>query len=187
MNQMNDIHDIRPPVFVGFDPGITDILLIGVGVIFIIFLIWFLFRLYKNRAFFNKNKNTLLLPPPLPAEDIAAKELETIVDLMKEDRRLFYFKLTAILKKYINRRFNLNAQEMTSPELIKSINTLDIKSEFLLKTSSFLNFSDSIKYAAMPASLQEVENDFNLIKVFIKITSETTDEYPDNSLKEETS
>ncbi len=177
MNQMNDIHDIKPPVFVGFNPGIIDILLIVAGIILVAAFIWFLFRLYKKRAFFNKNKNTLLLPPPLPAEDIAAKELEMIIGLMKEDRRLFYFKLTAILKKYINRRFNLNAQEMTSPELIKSINTLDIKPEFLIKTSNLLNFSDNIKYAAMSASLQEVENDFNLIKAFIKTTSETTDEY----------
>ena len=170
MNSMKDIHDIRPPVFAGFDPGIIDILLIVVSIILIIILIWFLFRLYKNRAFFKKNKNTLLLPAPLPAEEIALKELNMIVNLMENKRKLFYFKLTAILKKYISKKFIINAQEMTSQELLKSIKTLDIKSEFIFKVSSFLEFSDNIKYAAMPASILEVEKDFSLIKQFIKTT-----------------
>ncbi|MCP3901861.1 MAG: DUF4381 domain-containing protein, partial [Desulfobacteraceae bacterium] len=147
MNQMKDIHDIRPPVFAGFDPSFLDILLVIAGIIALVLLIWFLFRLYKKRTFFKKNKNTLMLPAPLPAEDIALKELDLITDLMKNKRRLFYFKLTAILKKYISKQFVINAQEMTSQELLKSINNLDIKSEFLLKISSFLEFSDTIKYA----------------------------------------
>lgn len=173
---MNDIHDIKPPVFTGLNPGIIDILLIIAGIIIVIAVIWFLFRLYKKQAFFKKNKNILLLPPPLPAEEIAAKELSMILDLKKKDKRLFYFKLTAILKKYISKRFSLNALEMTSQELIKSMNRLNIDSDFLLKTSKFLRFSDSIKYAAMPASIQEVEKDFTLIEEFIQTTSKQHNE-----------
>jgi hypothetical protein len=176
MNQMKDIHDIRSPVFVGFNPSILDVLLIVVGTIALILLAWFLFRLYQKKAFLKKNKNTLFLPPPLPAEDIALKELDRIADLMKNKRRLFYFSLTAILKKYISKKFSINAQEMTSPELLKSINNLHIKPEFILGISNFLEFSDNIKYAAMPASIQDVKNDFNKIKAFVINTSKATDE-----------
>jgi len=173
---MKDIHDIRPPIFVGFNPSILDILLIIVTIAGLILLTWFFFRLYKKRAFSKKNKNTLLLPVPLPAEDIALKELDMIVSLMENRRRLFYFSLTAILKKYISKKFNVNAQEMTSQELLRSIKNLDIKSEFIFKISSFLEFSDTIKYAAMPASINDVKNDFNKIKEFVKNTSKVTDE-----------
>jgi ribosomal protein S18 len=168
---MKDIHDIRPPVFAGFNPSIIDILLIILALIAIITLIWFLFRLYKKRSLFKKNKNILLLPSPLPAEDIALQEIGLITDLMEKNRRLFYFKLTAILKSYISKKFSINAREMTSQELIKSLNILDIKSNFFTLISKFLEFSDNIKYAAMPASTQEVKKDFNLIKEFIKTTS----------------
>jgi hypothetical protein len=169
---MKDIHDIRPPVFVGFDPGIVDILLIILGLVALIGLIWFIVRLYKKGVFCKKNKNTLLLPPPLPAKDIALQELDLITNLMENERRLFYFKLTAILKKYISKQFSVNALEMTSQELIKSIKNLDIKSEFTIKASNFLEFSDHIKYAAMPASTDEVKKDLNLIKTFVELTSE---------------
>ncbi|MCK5542978.1 MAG: hypothetical protein KAI40_09825 [Desulfobacterales bacterium] len=182
---MKDIHDIKPPFFVGLDPSILDVLLIFFGIIALVLLIWFIIRLYKKRAFRKKNKNTLLLPAPLPAEDIAVKELELIIDLMEKDRRLFYFKLTAILKKYISKKFNTNAQEMTSQELIKSIKILGFKYEFFLKISSFLEFSDHIKYAAMPASIQEVTNDFNLVKKFVETTSKETDKYLNNFLEKE--
>ena len=168
---MKDIHDIRPPVFVGLDPGILDILLIVLGIIAVVLLIWFLVRLYKKRAFRKKNKNTLLLPPPLPANEIALRELDMITDLMENERRLFYFKLTAIFKKYISKQFNTNAQEMTSQELKKSISKLNIQSDLSLKISIFLEFSDNIKYAAMPASTQEVEKDLTLIKKFVTLTS----------------
>ncbi len=176
MSQMKEIHDIRPPVFVGFDPSILDILLIIVGIIVLIILIWFLFRLYKKRALLKKNKSILSLPAPLPAEDIALKELDMIANLMEKKRRLFYFQLTAILKKYISKKFIINAQEMTSQELLKSIKNLDIKSEFLFIISSFLEFSDTIKYAAMPASINEVKKDLNLIKEFVKTTSKRADQ-----------
>ncbi len=168
---MNDIHDIQPPVFVGFNPTTLDILLIVAGMALICLLLWFLFRLYKKGFFQKKNKKALLLPPPLPPEEIAATELKSILELMDKDRRLFYFRLTAILKRYINRRFKLNAMEMTSQELIRSINTLNLGSDLLLQISEFLKFSDNIKYAAMPALKKEVEKDFNKVKNFIDITT----------------
>ena len=174
---MKDIHDIRPPVFAGFDPGILDVLLIIAAFTAVCALIWFLFRLYKKGVFSRKNKNTLLLPPPLPAENIALQELRFIADLMGKERRRFYFKLTAILKKYISKKFKINAKEMTSQELIKSIRVIDIKSQVLSEISKFLKFSDNIKYAAMPASTQEVKEDFNLIKKLVRVTSENQDEY----------
>ena len=184
---MKDIHDIRPPVFVGLDPGILDILLIVLGVVALVLLIWFLFRLYKKRGFRKKNKNTLLLPPPLPANEIAIRELDMIIDLMENERRLFYFKLTAIFKKYISKKFTVNAQEMTSQELKKSITLFAVKSEFSMRISSFLEFSDHIKYAAMPASIQEVKKDLYLIKEFVETTSKEQDKASEKHLTKEAS
>ncbi len=173
---MKDIHDIRPPVFVGFDPNLINILLIVLCLIALGLLVWFLFRLYKKRVFKKENKNILYLPPPLPADTIALNELAVIADLMETDRRVFYFKLTAILKKYISKKFDIHALEMTSQELIKTIKALDIEHALLDRTSSFLNFSDNIKYAAMPASTKEVEQDLSLIKNFIDTTSKNSEQ-----------
>ncbi len=173
---MQDIHDIRPPVVAGLNPGILDILLIALCVAAAAAIIWFLYRLYKKKGFHGKKKKILMLPPPPPARDIALDELENISRLIKKSTRLFYFRLTAILKNYMARIFSINAREMTSQELIKAINTLDIDGQFLIRISRFLEFSDTIKYAAMPATLEKVENDLKLVKEFVYRTSKEEDE-----------
>ena len=158
---MQDIHGILPPVQVGFDPVIFKTILIVSGVAAILILLFFLIKkLWKK-----KNSNNLkLLPEPLCAYEAALKQLDLLLQNLVHDPRLFYFDLSAILRNYIGRSFNINAIEMTSQEFIKHINFLDIDKKIKKEISNFLNLSDSFKYAGIIPEKEQADKDLVLIK-----------------------
>ena len=163
---MQDIHDIRPPVQVGFDPMILKIVLLVLAGLLIIALIFFLIKkMWKKK---QQPKNLKLLPATLPPCEAALKQLDNLTGISLINLRIFYFDLTAILRNYIGRTFNVNATEMTSQEFIKNLKTLDIDILIKKDISSFVNLSDSFKYAGTVPLKDQVEQDLLLIKDLIQ-------------------
>ena len=158
---MQDIHGIRPPVSVGFDPALLKIILIVSGVVLLLILLFFLIKkLWKKK----RTDDLKYLPEPLPAFEAAIKQLDLLLQNPLPDPRLFYFDLTALLRNYFGRSFNINAIEMTSQEFIKNLNLFDIDSEIKNSISKFLNLSDSFKYAGMIPSKEQADKDLLFIK-----------------------
>ncbi len=158
---MQDIHGILPPVQVGFDPVILQTIFMVAGVAALLILLFFLIKKLLKK----KNPNNLkLLPEPLSAYEAALKQFDLLLQNMVHDPRLFYFDLSAILRNYIGRSFNINAIEMTSQEFIKNINFLEIDKKIKKEISNFLNLSDSFKYAGITPGKSQTDNDLLLIK-----------------------
>lgn len=158
---MQDIHGIRPPVSVGFDPTLLKTILIVSGVALLLILLFFLLKkIWKKK----RTGDLKYLPEPLPAFEAAIKQLNLLLQNLLPDPRLFYFDLTAVLRNYIGRSFNINAIEMTSQEFIKNLNLFDIDSEIKNRISKFLNLSDSFKYAGMIPSKEQADKDLLFIK-----------------------
>ena len=159
---MQDIHGILPPVQVGFDPRILQTVLIISGVAVLLILLFFLVKkLWKKKKHSNDLK---LFPEPLPAYEFALKQLDRLLLSMAHDPRLLYFELSAILRNYIGRSFNINAMEMTSQEFIKNINFLDIDKKIKKDISNFLNLSDSFKYAGIIPQKEQADKNLLFIK-----------------------
>ncbi len=158
---MEDIHGIRPPVSVGFDPAILKIILIVSGVVLLLILLFFLIKKYWKKKLTDDLK---YLPEPLPAFEASIKQLDRLMQNLVPDPRLFYFDLTAVLRNYIGRSFNINAIEMTSQEFIKNLNFFDIDPEIKNGISKFLNLSDSFRYAGMIPSKEQADRDLLFIK-----------------------
>ncbi len=158
---MQDIHGIRPPVSVGFDPTLLKTILIVSGVVLLLILLFFLIKKFWKKKLTDDLK---YLPEPLPAFETAIKQLDLLLQSLLPDPRLFYFDLTAVLRNYIGRSFNINAIEMTSQEFIKNLNLFDIDSEIKNSISKFLNLSDSFKYAGMTPSKKQADKDLLFIK-----------------------
>lgn len=170
---MQDIHDIRPPVQVGFDPMLLNIILMVTAGIILLALIFFLVRRYLKKR--KHPQNILLLPAPLPPYEAAIKALEQLLQREKGDKRLFYFDLTAVLRHYIGRSFQINAIEMTSQEFIKGLNLLDIDKEMKGGMVRFLKQCDPIKYAGIVPDKDMVKEDFLFVKESIqKIETDLT-------------
>ena len=85
---------------------------------------------------------------PLPPWDEALKALDQIpVDewLSKGLVKKYYYALSEILKRYIERRYEFNAAEQTSTEVIAEMKRL--KTPFREEFVSFIQRADLIKYA----------------------------------------
>ena len=144
---MQDIHGIRPPVLVGFDPMLLKIIFMVSGGIILFALVFFLIKKYLKKR--KQPKGLKYLPQPMAPYEAALKELDLIFQRQMIDPRLFYFDLTAVLRKYIGRSFDINAIEMTSQEFIKGVNRLDLENSVKKDITRFQKLCDPFKYAGI--------------------------------------
>ena len=159
---MQDIHDIIPPVLVGFDPMLLKIILMVLAALFCLLLLFFVIKKFWKKK--SQPHSLKYLPEPDPPGKAALKQLEILAQTNVFDPRIFYFDLTAILRNYIGRSFNINAIEMTSQEFIKNINLLEIDKKIKQKISQFIKLSDFFKYAGTIPVKEQADTDFVLIK-----------------------
>ncbi len=189
IQNMQEIHDIEPPVQVGMDPLIIKILIGTAALLLIALLLFFLFQYIRKRRKKQAGNDILLLPPPLPPGEAALKELDAIMDLMQTSPRLYYFRLTALLKTFIGKCFHIHAPEMTTQEIIAVLNTIFISidkgnnngtrnnnnvfidnsfgRELFSSAKGFFNTSSMIKYAAVMPSLDQMKEDEIFTRRFI--------------------
>lgn len=127
--------------------------------------------------FLRHRVKKVFTPPPRPAHEIAFLALRQLIDenLPGQGKiKAFYFRLTFIVRDYIERRFRLHAPEMTTEEFLPLAATsgvLTAAHQALLE--QFLIQSDLIKYAKQPATAEDIENNFNTARQFINETKET--------------
>lgn len=104
----------------------------------------------------------------------ALKEIERIkVDRMSvsEDQKRYYTLLTDVLRKYIKERFGFNAMEMTSGEIIESLQTEGDK-KMIDELKELFMTADLVKFAKYSTLINE--NDANLVSAmdFINTTKQ---------------
>lgn len=162
---MKDIHTIRPPVQVGFDPLLLKIILMVSGGIIFFVLVFFLIKKYLKKR--KQTKDLKYLPRPMPPYEAALKELDLLFQRQMIDPTLFYFDLTAALRKYIGRSFDINAIEMTSQEFIKGINGLDLEKNIKKDIARFQNVCDPFKYAGIAPEEDRIRQDFSFTQKMI--------------------
>jgi hypothetical protein len=159
---MQDIHDIRPPIQVGFDPMLIKIILMIFGGILVLTVLFFLIKKYLKKR--KQPKGLKYLPAPMAPYASALKELELLSQTRIRDLRLFYFDLTYILKKYIGRSYEINAAEMTSQEFIRGINRLNLDKKVKKDIAGFYERTDPIKYAGIVPEKARAKEDLLFIK-----------------------
>lgn len=159
---MQDIHDIRSPIQVGFDPMLFKIALMVSGAVLVLAALFFLIKKYLKKR--KQPEGLKYLPEPMAPYEAALKELEFLIQKEMADPRLFYFDLTAVLRQYIGRSYNINAIEMTSQEFIKRINRLNLDQAVKRDIARFLKLSDPFKYAGTVPAKDRVKEDLLFIK-----------------------
>lgn len=155
MNAMKGPIDIKPPyeapvTFKEVAPWIMGILL-GLG---ILFLIWYAIkRKRENKPLFN-----LPHKPKEPAHVIALRHLDQIKEekIWQQGRtKEFYSEVTDTLREYIDNRFEINAMELTTDEIISAFkyrNSLMDETTFnnlvrILKNADLVKFA---KFEPLP-------------------------------------
>ncbi len=168
---MQDIHDIEPPVPVGMDPFLIQLLIILAVVLAVLALGLLLFFYLKCRKRNQLTQNTLLLPPPLPPDQAAMKAMNALADTMDKDPRQYYFGISAILKIFMGKVFNVGFPEMTTREVVANLAGLDLDRELTARTRDFFQFAAMVKYAGITPEAPRIRRDHDLVLTFIRDTS----------------
>jgi len=121
--------------------------------------------------------------PPIPAHVLALAALRELIaeDLVgRGERKVFYNRISAILREYIENRFQWRAPEQTTEEFLgglgQSRDTLAKPHQDLL--ADFLRHCDLVKFAAHHPEDQEVQATFDACKKFITETAAVPAERP---------
>lgn len=129
-------------------------ILIVLGVILaIIIIVWYIRKRKKGQSLFSKKPK-----PKLPPYEQAIKRLEELrLNKIWQSGRLkeYYTSITDIMREYFTDRYQFDAWEMTSDEILSELKTTNINPQVLEKIKYTLKLSDLVKFAkAQPTPLE---------------------------------
>lgn len=171
---MTDIHDILPPVSVGLDAPWLWIGLITLGAVLLAALVWWLYK--RGR----KSRSIETIVPELPPELIARQALDQISDVRGMDGKTFYFRLSAILRRYVFGRFGVGAPEMTTEEFLPCIDSLSIDRDLSTGLKGLCRAMDPVKFGGQTTAETQMEADLLFARQFVRKTTETFQLEKDN-------
>ena len=146
--------------------SLRDILII-ILIIVILILLFLIYKYYKKR----KGQK----PKKIVDEDIIALENLQILKTKKlwENGKIkeYHSSISEILRTYIEHRFQFNALEIPTNEIISKLNILSIDKEYIVDTNKILSRADNIKYAKGLSLEKENKESMEISIKFIKKTS----------------
>lgn len=147
-------------------PYITIVLAIGI-LIFAIF--YFYQRKKKNKPLFVKKEK-----PALPPHEEAINHLEELrlKKLWQNDRlKEYHSELTDIVRYYIERRFDFQAMEMVSTEIMDRLDgESQVNDQVRTKLQATLELADLVKFAKSGATAVENDTSWNNCIDFVNET-----------------
>ena len=164
--------EIVPPLFSWEDwKGVFFLSLLWLAVVAVLAVL-----LLKQKSVRVQTK-LVVINPPLPAHEEAIKEIERLKGNSDLDPKEYYTMLTDVLRNYISRRFDFNALEMTSDEIIGKLLAVGNADE-LRDLRNLLQTADLVKFAKYSTGLSE--NDRNLMRAveFVDTTKDNTPVQP---------
>jgi hypothetical protein len=112
----------------------------------------------------------------LPAHEIAYKALEDLKGsgLVKQGLvKEYFFRLSFIVRQYLENRFDLRAPEMTTEEFLASMKGSDKLNELIKNMlKDFLERSDMVKFAKYGPTADEILDAFDAAKGLIDETKQ---------------
>ncbi len=141
-----DIRDIRPPLkapltFRELWPYLAG----GLLIILIVIIIWYFIVYRKKGRIFGSPK--ISEPPHIKAlHELDHLRAEKLWQSGKE--KLYYTKLTEIIRVYIEHRFGIYALEMTSDEIINALNSIIVEEKASIELiKNMFSIADLVKFA----------------------------------------
>ena len=172
---ITDIKDVyNPPIDWMFYLTIVGSILLA---ILLIALILYLVNKYlKSRE--NKEEEIIEPIDPRKAHEIAYEELELLCQKQlwqSQQFKLYYTELTEILRRYISNRYDIDAMEQTSDDIVTEFRRnkeLKEKKEEIKLLSDVLQVADLVKFAKWQPLPDECERSFHQVTQFIDQTKE---------------
>lgn len=162
---MTDIHDIKPAlVFEAHWPW-WGWLAVAAAMVAVAALLWW-WRT-KRRNIQRQAPSTPAVPPDVEA----FQSLDRLAAGGSGDPKQFYFHLSAILRHYVERRFEFPAAEMTTEELLPRMRQMALSQDLARELTSFCHNSDPIKFADAAADPTGMGGDLAFVRKFVEDTT----------------
>ncbi len=148
--------DLKPPLSV---PWTLAEIALYAGIILAVAALGYLaYRYWKKRK--HRKPGEVYVQPAKPAHVLAFEELA----LLKEKKlwqqgliKQFYSEATEVLRRYIERRYEVMALEETTDEILDSLHTKQVDSGVLAETEKILRRADLVKFAKYQPAIPEHE------------------------------
>lgn len=113
----------------------------------------------------------------LPAHEIAYDELERARTLLKTGfTERFYVRISECVRRYLENRFQINAMEMATEELLLAVQDREELHEHKELLEAFLANCDLVKFGRFTASEEEAWRAYYLAKKLVDETKEMSEE-----------
>lgn len=160
---MKDIYDIDIP----FMQTSKKWWLIGAGILILLsVLIFWYFRRKKKVSGIEDQISKI---PPYEEAMTALEKISEQKSWLKDQGKEFYIDITDVIRRYLWRQFGINAQEMTSSELLPLISQKFTTDEVIRKASSIFRTADLAKFAKYKALPGECEIHLNETRQLIEL------------------
>ena len=175
VDSMTGIHDYKPieglpfnlldflPSFIAHYWWIYLLLLVLVGL-----GLWVYFRWIKNGKLTLKPQKPEI--PPYEEAIQSLNELKQRQLWQSGQEKAYYTGLTDILRRYIYRRFGVNAVEMTTSEILASLKTYEEAHDVNKQLGQILEIADFVKFAKLRPLSDENEVAYQRALNFVETT-----------------
>ena len=148
-------------------------LLIGLAAIAVIaLLVWFILK-HERKS--KPKKKVVKAKPKVKPHITALKELEKLkVKKLWQNGQVkqYYSELTDILRTYIDGRYDINAMEMISSDILKELEGKDLPQELRKELEQTLGIADLVKFAKMEPLPDNHDRCFKQAVNFVQETAE---------------
>lgn len=172
--QISDIKAIQSPPFVWQD--YLEYLYVPILIILalaVIALIAFLIMRKKKKGYYFTPK--IILPPHVVALE-GLDKLKASKMWQKGQEKEYYTELTDILRQYIDGRFNIDAPEMISEDIIATVHLATDTKSATDGLAQILKLADLVKFAKYTPFADE--NDLSLVNAYLFINQTKQEERP---------
>lgn len=155
-----DIRDIKPPIEMkrNWAPYWKALLWGGLAAAALLLAWWGIHRYRKKKASRVSDEEII----PLPAHEVALAALTRLWDDFQHDGKTkkFYFRLSEIIRQYLARRYQINALEATTEELLHELQDQPLQVEHRMLISDFFGRCDLVKFARYIPPMEETEQGY---------------------------
>ncbi len=132
-----------------------------VAILLVVVVIYLTAKYLERRG---KSLSGIFAPPPPPAPHVEAiTALQSLYSKklwQSQQYKLYYSSLTDILRHYLSRRYEINAMEMTSDEIIAAMRSAKLSNKASMNLATLLREADLVKFAKATPSYEESEADY---------------------------
>lgn len=175
-DSLADIKGLKPPVYFG---GRFPWIYVAIALIVLAGVLIWLWKSRRKAPDAVAEVNSVDRRPPWVIAEEELKKLRESDLLRDEEYKLFYLRLTEILKTYLEPRYGIDALDRTTTELRNELKAIGLdQADFDLLFELFVS-ADLVKFAKLLPSTHEAESDFQRGWRFVQDTSKRRSEEVD--------